>query len=122
MIDPKLNKPGRPKLEKDGKDRDVNDPMFSVECEDYVLDNKECQLGRERWAENQPRAYNLVLQHCPLKLETRLTTEPTWDMVWMNRDVVSLLEMIHDITHNHDETKLGLMAVIEFDMKLYLIY
>ena len=40
----------------------------------------------------------------------------------MNRNVVSLLGMIRDIAHNHDETKLGLVPVIEFDMELYLIY
>ena len=38
----------------------------------------------------------------------------------MDRDVVGLLGMIRDITHNHDETKLGLMAIIESDMELYL--
>ena len=84
--------------------------------------NKIYQAKKERWDDNQPRAYNLVLQHCPPELETRLTTQPKWDTVWMNRDVVSLLEMIRDITHNHDETKLGLMALIEFDMELYLVY
>ena len=38
----------------------------------------------------------------------------------MNRNVVGLLGMIHDIAHNHDETKLSLMAIIELDMELYL--
>ena len=52
MIDPVLTPPVRPKLEVDGKTRDSDDPMFRVECEDDVLDNKECQLQRERWAEN----------------------------------------------------------------------
>ena len=40
----------------------------------------------------------------------------------MDRDVVGLLGMIRDITHNHDETKLGLMAIIESDMELYLVF
>ena len=71
-------------------------------------------------AAGKPRAYNLVLQHCPPELETRPTTEPKWDQVRMNQGVVGLLGMIQDIAHNHDETKLGLMAIIESDMELYL--
>ena len=38
----------------------------------------------------------------------------------MNRDVVGLLEMIRDIAHNRNKSKLGLMAIIECDMELYL--
>ena len=38
----------------------------------------------------------------------------------MDRDVVGLLKMIHDIAHNHDESKLGLMAIIECDLELAL--
>ena len=66
------------------------------------------------------RAYNLVLQHFPPELETRLTFQANWDQVWMDRDVVGLLKMVHDIDHNHDESKLGLMAIIECDLELAL--
>ena len=38
----------------------------------------------------------------------------------MDHDVVGLLRMIRNIFHNHDQTKLGLMAPIESDMELYL--
>ena len=38
----------------------------------------------------------------------------------MIHDVVGLLKMIHDIAHNHDKSKLGLMAIIECDLELAL--
>ena len=81
---------------------------------------KEYRLQRGRWEENQPRTYKLVLQHCPPELETQLTTHPKWDQVRLDYDVLSLLGMIRNIAHNHDKAKLGLMAIIEYDMELYL--
>ena len=69
---------------------------------------------------NRPRAYNLVLQHCPPELETRLISQAKWEQVRANRDVVGLLQMIRDIAHNHDENKPGLMAIIECNLELSL--
>ena len=60
------------------------------------------------------------VQSCPPGLETRLTAQPKWDKVQIDRGVVGLLGMIQDIAHNHDKSKLGPMAIIESDMKLYL--
>ena len=61
-----------------------------------------------------------MLQHCPPELKTRLTSQENWDQVRVDRDVVGLLKIIRDIAHDHDESKLGLMAIIEYDMELYL--
>ena len=38
----------------------------------------------------------------------------------VDRNVIGMLEKIQDIAHNHDESTLGLMAVIKSDMELYL--
>ena len=110
----------RPKLEVGGKTRDSDDPVFRIECEDYALNNKTYRSKKEKWDKNQPRAYNLVLQHFPPELETRLTTQTEWDQVWVDRDVIGLLKMIRNIAHNHDKNKLGLMVIIDSDMELYL--
>ena len=75
---------------------------------------------KEKWEENQPRTYNLVLQHCPPKLETRITSQANWDQVQANHDDVGLLKMIRDIAHNQDESKPGLMAIIECHLELSL--
>ena len=53
-------------------------------------------------------------------METRLTSQAKWEKVRADRDVVSLLKMIRDIAHNHDENKPGLMAIIECDLELSL--
>ena len=44
MIDLEMNKQDWPKLEKNGKDWDINDPLFRVEYEDYALNSKEYQV------------------------------------------------------------------------------
>ena len=87
---------------------------------DYIVAMKTYQAKKDKWDENQPRAYNLVLQHCPAELKTRLTSQANWDQVWVDRDVVGLLKIIRDIAHNHDESNFGLMAIIECDMELHL--
>ena len=124
MKNPAMTVPIRPKLEIDKNGtiitRERNDPMFNMEAEDYIVEMKTYQAKKDKWGENQPRAYSLVLQHCPPELETRLTSPSNWDQVWVDRDVVGLLKMIRVITHNHGKSKLGLVAIIECDMELYL--
>ena len=48
MIDPVLTPPVRPKLEVDGKTRDSDDPVFRIECEDYLLSNKTDRSKKEK--------------------------------------------------------------------------
>ena len=74
MEEPDTNKPDRTIKKKEGRDWDHNDLEFKMECEEYIKDMEESRLKRGYWEENQPWAYNLVLQYCPLELETRLTT------------------------------------------------
>ena len=76
-----MDKSDRPVKKKEGVDHKDDDPEFKVECEEYIKDIREFQLWRGCWEENQSRAYHIVLQHCPPKLETRLTTQPKWDQV-----------------------------------------
>ena len=72
---PDMNKPHRPVAKKEGVDRDSDDPMFKIEYEEYIRDMKIFRQQRGNWEENQPQTYNLILQHCPPELETRLITQ-----------------------------------------------
>ena len=67
MNDPEFTKPERPKLEKGGQNRDINDPVIGIEFEDYS-DNKPYRLQKEHWKENQRRVYNLYSS----------TAHPSW--------------------------------------------
>ena len=129
MAEPILTPPTRPTLEQvtirqDGSTetttRDETSLLFKMEVDDYIADSKVYRTKKERWEENRPRTYNLVLQHCPPELEIRLTSQAKWDQVRVNRDVVGLLQMIRNIAHNYDKSKPGLMAIIECDLELSL--
>ena len=124
MKNSEMAAPIRSKLEFNTNDtvvtQDKDDPMFKMKVKDYIVAMKTYQAKKDKWDENQPRAYNLVLQHCPAELKTRLTSQANWDQVWVDRDVVGLLKIIRGIAYNHDESKLGLMVIIECDMELYL--
>ena len=129
MAEPILTPPTRPTLDQvtikpDGSTETITRPetssLFKMEVEDYIAANKTYNSKKDKWEENRPRAYNLVLQHCPPELETRLTSQARWEKVRADGNVVSLLKMIRDIAHNHDENKPGLMAIIECDLELSL--
>ena len=76
---PDMNKPDRPVKKKESVDQDSEDPESEMEYEEYIKDMKEFRLQIGHWEENQPRMYNLVLQHYPPKLETCLITQQTWE-------------------------------------------
>ena len=75
-----------------------------MEVDDYLAEMKTYRSKKEKWEENRPRTYNLVLQHCPPKLETTITSQVNLDQVQAHRNVVGLLKMIRDIAHNQDES------------------
>ena len=100
MADPILIPPTRPTLEKeilksDGRTeiitRDETNPFFKLEVDEFISANKTYNSKKEKWEENRPRAYNLVLQHCSPVLETRLISQAKWEQVRANQDVVGLL-------------------------------
>ena len=128
MAEPIMIPPIRPELENEVTKPDgtkeiikrAEDSVFKMEVNDYIADSKVYRTRKERWEENRPRTYTLVLQHCPPELEIKLTSQAKWDQVQVNRDVVGLLKMIRDIAHNHDKSKPGLMAIIQCDLELSL--
>ena len=44
-----------------------------MEVDDYLAEMKTYRTKKEKWEENRPRIYSLVLQHCPPEFDTRIT-------------------------------------------------
>ena len=74
------------------------------------------------WKENKARCYYLVLSHCPRALEYQLKNSSKWGETEGNQDVVALLKMIKNITHNKKERKESVMPIVESDVELFAIH
>ena len=61
---------------------------------------KEYEKDQDAWIENRAWKYNLVLQHCPPDVEAKLKNQLTWTAGQDEQNVVTLLFMIRNITHN----------------------
>ena len=64
----------------------------------------------------------MVLSHCPRALEHQLKNSSKWEETESNQDVVDLLKMIRNITHNKKATKKSVMTIVESDVKLFTIH
>ena len=74
---------------------------------------KKYENYQDTWIENRSRTYNLILQHCPPDVETELKNQSTWTVEQDTQNVVTLLRMICNITHNMGESKQGVMAIVQ---------
>ena len=63
----------------------------------------------------------MVLSHCPKELEQELRNSTKWAGTECDQDVVALLLMIRDITHNKKERKESVMTTVESDVELFTI-
>ena len=63
----------------------------------------------------------MVLSHCPKELEQELRNSTKWAGTEADQDVVALLLMIRDITHNKQERKESVMTTVESDVELFTI-
>ena len=54
-----------------------------------------------------------VLQHCPPDIEAELKNQSTWTSEQDKQNVVTLLLMICDITHNMRDNKQVVMTIVE---------
>ena len=107
----------RPKLETGG---DIE--LYKLDTAIWLEDMKEHRVESTAWKENKSRMYNIVLCQCPKDLDTQLQSLSTWSSINSDKDVVGLLKLIRDVTHKHDETQQGTMALVESDMHLYLTH
>ena len=56
--------------------------------------------GTKAWTENKGKCYYLILQHCPPELKTELKNLARWKPATAYTDLVALLLIIWDVTHN----------------------
>ena len=61
------------------------------------------------------------MSNCPKELEQELRNSTKWAGTEDNQDVVALLKMIRDITHNKKEQKESVLTIVESDAKLFMI-
>ena len=61
----------------------------------------------------------MVLSHFPKELETELWNSSKWATAEEDQDVISLLLMVRDITHNKKERKERATTIVENNIKLF---
>ena len=98
------------------------DVEFEMDVMEYKDDFVCHSSGKTAWDKNKGRMYHLVLQHCPKELEGKLKAMSSWDSVNATRNVIGLLCLVRDVTHKHDETRQGTMALVESDLQLYTTF
>ena len=96
----------------------LEDWEHNLEVEEYKAERKVYNEQVVAWKEKKAKCYYLVLLHCPRALEHQLKNSSKWDKMEGNKDVVALLKMIRDITHNKKERKESVMTIVESDVEL----
>ena len=115
MIEPVFEVPTKP-------EKGADEVEYKGEMELFYEKRRDLNKKKSAWEGNGPRCYNLMLQHCPPKVKNRLAARPNWETVCSSRSLVGILELLRDVSRNHDESKNGLMEVVEADTDLYLGY
>ena len=80
--------------------------------EEYKAERKVYNKQVLAWKEKKAKCYYLVLSHYPRALEHQLKNSSKWEETEGNQDVVALLKMIRDITHNKKERKDSMMTSV----------
>jgi len=76
----------------------------------------------KNWKNNCSRMFRIVLQHCPADLVQRLNSKDLWSVTNLGKDVLIPTTMICDVTHAHNDTTQGTMAIVASDMNLYTTF
>ena len=100
----------------------LEDWEHGLGVEQYKADRKVYSEQVMAWKENKAKCYYLVLSHCPRALENQLKNSTKWNETESNQDVVALLKMIRDITHNKKERKENAMTIVESDVERFTIH
>eukprot|EP00957_Ditylum_brightwellii_P092859 7069188-Ditylum_brightwellii.AAC.1 len=89
-----------------------------------------CEI--DKWSKNVKNVKNqknncscmfaIVLQHCPADLIQRLKSKDSWSTTNLEKDVIALARMICDVTHAHNDTTQGTMAIVASNMTLYTTF
>ena len=77
-----------------------------------MMESKSWLASKDIWGGNGQRVYCLILQHCCPKLEIKISEQTGWISVRDSCDIVVLLKLISNITHNQDGTNHAAMLVV----------
>ena len=83
-----------------------------MEYPDYMMESKSWLAAKENWEENGQRVYSLILQNCHPTLELKISEQTGWISVRDSCDMVVLLKLISNITHNQYGTNHTAMLVV----------
>ena len=88
----------------------------------YFCDHDEWKHSVKHWKDNKSRIIAILLQHCQKDVMQRLKSNDKYWKVNDKKDVISLVTMIRDVAHAHDDTNQGTMAIVSSDVALYTIF
>ena len=91
----------------------VDDAKCKLDLDLFMVIQKKYKKYQGAWIETRARTYNLVLQHCLPNVKAELKNQSTWTGGKDKQNVVTLLLMIRNITHNMRESEQGVMAIVE---------
>ena len=89
------------------------DIEFKFELEEYMEAKKDNKKLWVAWKEINGKIYNLLLLHSAPDVVIELQSNANWDAAEAASDVIMLLEMLRNITHNLKESKQGVMVLVE---------
>ena len=79
----------------------------------FMRQSKQTLRLEEAYEENSAKVYNLLIQHCPPGMLAELAIQPAWSAASRAQDMISLLEMIRDVTHNMKQSTQGVMGMVQ---------
>ena len=88
----------------------------------YSCDHGEWKRSVRHWKDNKSRMFAILLQHCLKDLMQRLKSNNKYWKVNDKKDVISLVTMIRDVAHAHDDTTQDTMAIVSSDVALYTTF
>ena len=91
---------------------------WKVDLDLFMIVQQKYEKDQDAWIKNISRTYNLVLQHFPPDVKAELKNQSTWTVGQDKQNVVTLLLMIRNITHNMRDSKKGVMAIVECTVKM----
>ena len=100
----------------------LEDWEYNLKVDKYKAQRNICDEQVLAWKENKAECYYLVFVPLPRALEHQLKNSSKWEETESNQDVVDLLKMIRNITHNKKATKKSVMTIVESDVKLFTIH
>ena len=76
----------------------------------YSRDYNKWKHSVKHWKDNKSRIFAILLQHCLKDLMQRLKSNDKYWEVNDKKDIISLVTMILDVAHAHNDTNQGTMT------------